>query len=70
MGDLAVPSLENAVANGSLEAIDDLSLTDTPNAIEALARMLWQKDSRIASRAAWRLSELLTKKKLKKNFDA
>jgi len=58
MGELAIPVLAGHASNGDVWAVDDLAVVATPAAAESLARMLWSTEE-IATRAAWRLAELV-----------
>ncbi|GAA2983036.1 NACHT domain-containing protein [Actinokineospora diospyrosa] len=58
MGELALPALVSQAKPQTLWAIDDIALVGTPAAAEALAGLLW-RSARVATRAAWRLAELL-----------
>lgn len=56
MGELAIPVLAEHASD--VWAVDDLAVVGTPAAAESLARLLWSTEE-IATRAAWRLVELL-----------
>lgn len=58
MGELALTVLTARAAEGFLWAVDDLAVVGTPAAATALVDLLWA-DGRAATRAAWRLAELI-----------
>ncbi|HEU0089540.1 MAG TPA: hypothetical protein VFQ77_18170 [Pseudonocardiaceae bacterium] len=58
MGELAIPVLADHAGDGKVWAVDDLAVIGTPAAAESLAKVLWATEQ-VATRAAWRLAELL-----------
>ncbi|HEX4700548.1 MAG TPA: NACHT domain-containing protein [Pseudonocardiaceae bacterium] len=58
MGELALPVLVARANEGYLWAVDDLAVVGTPAAAVALADLLWT-DQPNATRAAWRLADLI-----------
>ncbi|MGH3697083.1 MAG: NACHT domain-containing protein [Pseudonocardiaceae bacterium] len=58
MGELAIPVLADHAGDGNVWAVDDLAVVGTPAAAQRLAPMLWSTEE-VATRAAWRLAELL-----------
>ncbi|MEW5923080.1 MAG: NACHT domain-containing protein [Candidatus Zixiibacteriota bacterium] len=59
MGNLAVKELGRAARLGSLMAVESLAMIGTPPTIEALAKLLYSDDDKIAERSAWWLGSLI-----------
>ncbi len=59
MGDTAIRQLVGSAESGRLDAVNSLWEVGTPEASPALATLLWSADSDVATRAAWRLGNLL-----------
>lgn len=64
MGDIAVPEIQNAVTNDSInQVMDALVGIATPSALQALVNWLWHKDENRALRAALLLASLIKEEK-------
>lgn len=71
MGDIAVPEIQNAVANDSInQVMDALVGIATPSALQALVNFLWSEDENRALRAALLLASLIKQEKHKTMLNA
>ncbi len=65
MGELAVRELVGLAEAGQIDAVDDLWEIGTPQVSLALIPFLWAADQDVATRAAWRLGDLLASDSVK-----
>lgn len=68
MGDVAVDPLFETANNGHLQSIDSLYRICTPSSANALVKLLWNKNTNVAIRAACRLATLLKHSDIEKNL--
>nr|WP_322720916.1 NACHT domain-containing protein [Nostoc sp. ChiQUE02]MDZ8234006.1 NACHT domain-containing protein [Nostoc sp. ChiQUE02] len=67
MGDIAVPEIEKAVTNESInQVMDALVSIGTPSALQALVNCLWNQNENVALRAALLLASVLQLEKHEK----